>query len=78
MGCIKFDTAHFILYIFTLYSVLCWLRPSCYRSLCNYKHVCITLTYSQLSLYSVLCTLYSVICNLFSLLVQQEYARNLG
>ncbi len=56
MGCVKFDTAHFILDIFTLFSVLCWLRPSCYRSLCNYKYVCITLTYSQLSLYSVLFT----------------------
>ena len=40
--------------ICTLYSVICWLRPSCYRSLCNYKYVCITLTYSQLSLYSIL------------------------
>ena len=38
MGCVKFDTAHFILYIFTLFSVICNLFSvlcSLYSVLCT-------------------------------------------
>ena len=85
MGCVKFDTAHFILYIFTLYTVLC----TQYSVLCTLFSVLCTLFsvgFAQVATVRCVITntfaLHSLtrnfLCTLFSLLVQQEYARNLG